>query len=84
MAYEAINNLGHSGRRVIIVLNDNGRSYAPTVSSLTAPRPVEAPEPEPNPRLIERVGGWMAHAPHQHPPQPDVRAAPAAARGLPP
>jgi 1-deoxy-D-xylulose-5-phosphate synthase len=62
MAYEAINNLGHSGRRVIIVLNDNGRSYAPTVSSLTAPRPVEAPEPEPNPRLIERAGGWMSHA----------------------
>src|SRR5213595_3723180 len=29
MAYEALNNLGHSGRRVVIVLNDNGRSYAP-------------------------------------------------------
>ena len=28
MAYEALNNLGHSGRKVIIVLNDNGRSYA--------------------------------------------------------
>ncbi len=36
MAYEAINNLGHSKRRVIIVLNDNGRSYAPTVSNLSA------------------------------------------------
>ncbi|MCA1691133.1 MAG: 1-deoxy-D-xylulose-5-phosphate synthase, partial [Actinobacteria bacterium] len=35
MAYEALNNLGHSGRRVLIVLNDNGRSYAPTVSHLT-------------------------------------------------
>ena len=35
MAYEALNNLGHSGRGVIIVLNDNGRSYAPTVSNLT-------------------------------------------------
>ena len=35
MAYEALNNLGHSGRRVIIVLNDNGRSYAPTISQLT-------------------------------------------------
>ncbi len=34
MAYEALNNLGHSKRRVIIVLNDNGRSYAPTVSNL--------------------------------------------------
>ncbi len=35
MAYEALNNIGHSGTRCVIVLNDNGRSYAPTVSSLT-------------------------------------------------
>ncbi len=35
MAYEALNNLGHSGRRVIVILNDNGRSYAPTVSKLS-------------------------------------------------
>jgi 1-deoxy-D-xylulose-5-phosphate synthase len=34
MAFEALNNLGHSGRRVIVVLNDNGRSYAPTISRL--------------------------------------------------
>jgi 1-deoxy-D-xylulose-5-phosphate synthase len=34
MAYEALNNLGHSQRRVLIVLNDNGRSYAPTVGLL--------------------------------------------------
>jgi 1-deoxy-D-xylulose-5-phosphate synthase len=36
MAYEALNNLGHSNQRVVIVLNDNGRSYAPTVSKLSA------------------------------------------------
>ena len=36
MAYEALNNLGHSGRRVLIVLNDNGRSYAPTISRLSS------------------------------------------------
>ncbi len=35
MAYEALNNLGHSRRRCIIVLNDNGRSYAPTISKLS-------------------------------------------------
>ncbi|MFM7535146.1 MAG: 1-deoxy-D-xylulose-5-phosphate synthase [Acidimicrobiales bacterium] len=35
LAYEALNNLGHAGRRVIIVLNDNGRSYAPTISNLS-------------------------------------------------
>ena len=34
MAYEGLNNLGHSGRKAIIILNDNGRSYAPTVSRL--------------------------------------------------
>ena len=41
MAYEALNNIGHGGRRVIIVLNDNGRCYAPTVSNLSA-EPVRA------------------------------------------
>ena len=35
MAFEALNNLGHSGRRCVLVLNDNGRSYAPTVSRLS-------------------------------------------------
>ncbi|MGC2173933.1 MAG: 1-deoxy-D-xylulose-5-phosphate synthase [Acidimicrobiales bacterium] len=35
MAYEALNNLGHSNTRVVIVLNDNGRSYAPTISKLS-------------------------------------------------
>jgi 1-deoxy-D-xylulose-5-phosphate synthase len=35
MAYEALNNLGHAGSRVVIVLNDNGRSYSPTVSRLS-------------------------------------------------
>ena len=43
LAYEALNNLGVSGRRVLVVLNDNGRSYAPTRSRLSvasSPRPV--------------------------------------------
>ncbi|MEO7837390.1 MAG: 1-deoxy-D-xylulose-5-phosphate synthase [Acidimicrobiales bacterium] len=34
MAFEGLNNLGHSGRRVLIILNDNGRSYGPTASRL--------------------------------------------------
>jgi 1-deoxy-D-xylulose-5-phosphate synthase len=34
MAYEGLNNLGNSGTRCIVVLNDNGRSYAPTASKL--------------------------------------------------
>ena len=35
MAFEGLNNLGHSGSNAIIILNDNGRSYAPTVSLLS-------------------------------------------------
>jgi len=35
MAFEGLNNLGHSGSDVTIVLNDNGRSYAPTISLLS-------------------------------------------------
>ncbi len=35
MALEGLNNLGHSGTDVTIILNDNGRSYAPTVSKLS-------------------------------------------------
>ncbi len=40
LAYEALSNIGAHGTRVVIILNDNGRSYAPTVSNLsTAGRP---------------------------------------------
>ena len=34
MAYEGLNNLGNAGSKAIIILNDNGRSYAPTASRL--------------------------------------------------
>src|ERR1700680_3835158 len=34
MAYEALNNIAHRKTPVIIVVNDNGRSYAPTVGGL--------------------------------------------------
>ncbi len=36
LAYEALNNLGHSDKKVIIIWNDNGRSYAPTISRLSS------------------------------------------------
>lgn len=64
MAYEALNNLGHSQRRVIIVLNDNGRSYAPTISNLISPlEKVKAPSalnetndlPRPQDRLTKKL-----------------------------
>ncbi|MEG3630565.1 1-deoxy-D-xylulose-5-phosphate synthase [Streptomyces poriticola] len=34
MAWEAMNNIGGGDRPVVVVLNDNGRSYDPTVGSL--------------------------------------------------
>ena len=36
LAWEALNNLAESPGRVVVVLNDNGRSYAPTVGGLAA------------------------------------------------
>jgi 1-deoxy-D-xylulose-5-phosphate synthase len=56
LAYEALNNLGHSKRRVIIVLNDNGRSYAPTVSNLSAS------VHDGHPSLPDRITDKLAHA----------------------
>ena len=35
MAYEGLNNIGHSHSDVLIILNDNGRSYAQTASRLS-------------------------------------------------
>ena len=62
MAYEALNNLGHSGKRVIVVLNDNGRSYAPTISNLTAgtTTPVEQAQAD-HPSLPERITDRLSH-----------------------
>ena len=42
LAYEALNNLGTAGRPVVVVVNDNGRSYAPTVSRLAGTCPASA------------------------------------------
>jgi 1-deoxy-D-xylulose-5-phosphate synthase len=61
MAYEALNNIGHSHRRVIMVLNDNGRSYAPTVSNLSA-NSQGADERAGHPSLPDRVTDKLAHA----------------------
>ena len=62
MAYEALNNIGHSAQRVIIVLNDNGRSYAPTISNLTAGiTPREAAIAD-HPSLPERITGRLSHS----------------------
>lgn len=34
MAWEALNNIGDGHRKVVVVLNDNGRSYSPTVGAV--------------------------------------------------
>lgn len=63
MAYEALNNLGHSKSRVIIVLNDNGRSYAPTISNLINGGSNIADEVTGEiPRLPDRVTGKLSKA----------------------
>jgi 1-deoxy-D-xylulose-5-phosphate synthase len=60
MAFEALNNLGHSRRRVIIVLNDNGRSYAPTVSNLWA-NSQGADDRAGHPSLPDRITDRLSH-----------------------
>jgi 1-deoxy-D-xylulose-5-phosphate synthase len=61
MAYEALNNLGHSKRQVIIVLNDNGRSYAPTVSNLSANSQGTDAQSQ-HPSLPDKLTDKLAHA----------------------
>ncbi|GAA5115450.1 1-deoxy-D-xylulose-5-phosphate synthase [Pseudonocardia adelaidensis] len=36
MCWEALNNIGASARPVVVLLNDNGRSYSPTVGAIPA------------------------------------------------
>lgn len=60
MAYEALNNLGHSAKRVIVVLNDNGRSYAPTISNLTQGGTVDD-EPVNSQGPVERLTETLSH-----------------------
>ena len=62
MAYEALNNIGHSAQRVIIVLNDNGRSYAPTISNLTAGITPREQAIADHPSLPERITGRLSHS----------------------
>ena len=62
MAYEALNNLGHSRQRVIIVLNDNGRSYAPTISNLTASPTARDEAMANHPSLPARITDKLSHS----------------------
>ena len=44
MAWEALNNIAAGHARLVIVVNDNGRSYSPTVGGLARP-PLRAADP---------------------------------------
>ncbi len=62
MAYEALNNIGHTKQRVIIVVNDNGRSYAPTVSNLSYCPPDVIPDVDRGTGLPDRITEKLSHA----------------------
>ncbi len=66
MAYEALNNMGHHRRGVIVILNDNGRSYAPTISNLSAnSQGIDEQANHPSidrPTITDRVTGKLSHA----------------------
>jgi 1-deoxy-D-xylulose-5-phosphate synthase len=56
MCWEAMNNLGVSGRPVVVVLNDNERSYAPTTGSVAAHLSALRERPASHPNLFEHLG----------------------------
>lgn len=59
LAWEALNNLGTAGRRVVVILNDNGRSYSQTVGGL--PRHLNRVHDRAGyTSLVERLGGTDA------------------------
>ena len=64
MAYEALNNIGHHDLPVTIILNDNGRSYAETISRLS--RRVSELRTDPRihqlRRLIDRINARLPWA----------------------
>jgi 1-deoxy-D-xylulose-5-phosphate synthase len=56
VAYEALNNIGISGANVVVVLNDNGRSYAPTVSRISSAGSFVAADGSPAREFFEALG----------------------------
>src|SRR3989440_9509246 len=62
MCWEALNNIAGAKNPLVIVVNDNGRSYAPTIGG-----PADhTPPPRPNPRyqkLLDLVKDALGHTP---------------------
>src|SRR6266478_925270 len=63
LPYEAMNNAGHSGRDIILVLNDNGMSIAPNVGAINKYRGSIIANPF-TVRLREWVKGMIEKASH--------------------
>ncbi|MGY1496047.1 1-deoxy-D-xylulose-5-phosphate synthase [Streptomyces sp. QTS52] len=56
MAWEAMNNLGRGTDRVVVVLNDNGRSYDPTIGGLAEHLTALRAGLHQGPNLFETIG----------------------------
>ncbi|MEV1065527.1 1-deoxy-D-xylulose-5-phosphate synthase [Streptomyces sp. NPDC050263] len=56
MAWEAMNNLGRGTERVVVVLNDNGRSYDPTIGGLAEHLTALRAGLHQGPNLFETIG----------------------------
>ncbi len=67
LSYEGLNNAGHSGRDLIVVLNDNGMSIAPNVGAMSrylanvATNPLYNRVREEMKRLAQRVDAMVGH-----------------------
>jgi 1-deoxy-D-xylulose-5-phosphate synthase len=75
LAWEGLNNVGASGRRVVVVLNDNERSYAPTVGGL--PQHLRRLADRAGyPSVVRQLGGAAPAAAPAGPADPTSTAAP--------
>ncbi len=62
LAYEGLNNAGHSGRNIVVVLNDNDMSIAPNVGAMSKYLNSVQRNPLYN-RLRSAIGDFADHAP---------------------
>ncbi|MEM9433384.1 MAG: 1-deoxy-D-xylulose-5-phosphate synthase [Pseudomonadota bacterium] len=63
MAYEALNNAGHAGRRLIVILNDNEMSIAPPTGAMSSYLSGLYSEGSPFPALKDLADGFEASLP---------------------
>ncbi|MDQ3457160.1 MAG: 1-deoxy-D-xylulose-5-phosphate synthase, partial [Actinomycetota bacterium] len=71
MAWEALNNIAAADRQVVVVVNDNGRSYSPTIGGLADRLATLRLRPGYE-RTLENVKGTLARTPVVGPPLYDA------------